>query len=49
MTTALTPWQAVLAAVPSLHLPIVRKSYPSWMRCPACRKRTWVRVAVRLP
>lgn len=49
VTTSLTPWRAMLAAVPSLHLPIVRKSYPSWMRCPACRKRTWVRVAVRLP
>jgi hypothetical protein len=48
-TTVLSPWQALVAAVPSLHLPLLRKGFPSWMRCPACRRRTWVRVGLRLP
>lgn len=48
LSTAVTPWQAVVAAVPSLHLPVLRKEFPSWMRCPACRRRTWVRVGIRL-
>ncbi|MGQ0632672.1 MAG: hypothetical protein ACT4P1_16775 [Sporichthyaceae bacterium] len=43
-TTALTPRQVLSAAIPSVHLPILRRSYPSLMRCPACRKRRWVRV-----
>jgi len=34
--------------LPSLHLPIVRRGHSSWMRCPACRRRTWVRVGLRL-
>lgn len=45
--SALSPRQALAAAVPSLHLPILRRRYPSWMRCPACRKHQWVRVEVR--
>lgn len=39
---------AFLAAIPSLHLPVVRGQHPSWMRCPACRRRTWVRLGIRL-
>lgn len=36
--------QLVKNALPfSLHLPLVRK-YHSFMRCPACGRRTWVRV-----
>jgi hypothetical protein len=46
-TTAMTVVQALTAAVPSLHLPLLRKHYPSWMRCPACARRTWVRVSAR--
>lgn len=37
------------AALPSLHLPVLRRSHPSLLRCPACRRRTWCRVSVRLP
>jgi hypothetical protein len=48
VSTAVTPWQALVAAVPSVHLPLLRKDFPSWMRCPACRRRTWVRVGIRL-
>jgi uncharacterized protein with PIN domain len=36
--------RAMKLAVPSLHLPGVRREYPSWMRCPACADRTWVRI-----
>jgi hypothetical protein len=37
------------AALPSLHLPVLRRSHPSLLRCPACRRRAWCRVSVRLP
>ena len=37
------------AALPSLHLPVLRRSHPSLLRCPSCRRRTWCRVSVRLP
>jgi uncharacterized protein with PIN domain len=46
--TVLSPAQALRAALPSLHLPIVKRDYPSWMRCPACARRTWVRLSVHL-
>ena len=42
--TPVSPVQLVRAAMPfSLHFPLVRK-YHSFMRCPACGRRTWVRV-----
>jgi hypothetical protein len=47
-TSVATPRQAALLALPSLHLPLLRRTHPSWMRCPACRTRTWVRVGLRL-
>lgn len=47
VTTPVTPRQALLAALPSLHLPVLRREFPSWMRCPACRRRRWVRLAWR--
>lgn len=46
--TVLTPTQALKAALPSIHLPLIKRDYPSWMRCPACEKRTWVRAIVTL-
>ena len=46
-TTALTPLAALRASLPSLHLPVVRRGFPSWMRCPSCARRTWVRVGRR--
>ncbi|WP_019875714.1 hypothetical protein [Sporichthya polymorpha] len=45
--SALSPRQALLAAIPSVHLPILRGKFPSWMRCPACRRHQWVRVDLR--
>jgi hypothetical protein len=47
-TTAVTPRQLVALALPSVHLPLVRRNHVSWMRCPACGRRTWVRVTIRL-
>lgn len=46
-TSLLSPVRALRAAVPSLHLPLLRRRYPSWMRCPACGRRTWVRLGLR--
>lgn len=40
--------QALRAAFPSVHLPILKKGYSSWMRCPACGLHTWVKVSIRL-
>jgi hypothetical protein len=47
-TSTVTPRQLLGLAAPSLHLPLIKRRHPSWMRCPACEKRTWVRLAVRL-
>jgi hypothetical protein len=47
-TSALTPRQALAAALPSVHLPFLRGDHPSWMRCPACGRRTWVRLGLRI-
>jgi hypothetical protein len=41
--SVLSAAQWLRAAVPSLHLPLLKRRYPSWMRCPACRRRTWVK------
>jgi hypothetical protein len=46
--SVLTPAQALALAVPSLHLPYLKKEHGSWMRCPACRRRTWVSVQIQL-
>ena len=42
--TPVSPVQLVRSAFPfSVHLPLLRK-YHSFMRCPSCGRRTWVRV-----
>lgn len=46
-TTPCTPQALLRLAIPSVHLPLLRR-FPSWMRCPACGRRTWVRVGLRL-
>ena len=40
--------QALRLAVPSVHLPFLRSTPWSWMRCPACGRRTWVDVTIQL-
>jgi hypothetical protein len=47
-TSVVTPRRLIGLAAPSVHLPLVKRGYSSWMRCPACGKRTWVRVRLRL-
>ncbi|MGH8891824.1 MAG: hypothetical protein ACRDWY_00720 [Actinomycetes bacterium] len=47
-TSVVTPRGLLRLVVPSLHLPLLRRGHSSWMRCPTCGRRTWVRVAVRL-
>ncbi|HLZ38524.1 MAG TPA: hypothetical protein VKP64_12385 [Mycobacteriales bacterium] len=39
---------AVRAMLPSLYLPVLRRRYDWWLRCPACRRRTWADVSIRL-
>jgi uncharacterized protein with PIN domain len=42
--TPVSPVQLVRSAFPfSVHLPLLRR-YHSFMRCPSCGRRTWVRV-----
>lgn len=45
--SALTPRQLLRNAVPSVHLPLLRRD-ASWMRCPACRRRGWLRARIRV-
>jgi hypothetical protein len=40
--------QALRLAVPSVHLPFLRSTPWSWMRCPACGRRTWIDVMIQL-
>ena len=47
-TSVVTVRSAMSLAVPSLHLPLIKRDYPSWMRCPACRRRTWVRLGLKV-
>jgi len=47
-SSALSARQAVKAALPSIHLPFVRKDHPSFLRCPACGKFSWTRVSIHL-
>jgi uncharacterized protein with PIN domain len=43
-----TPRQLVALSLPSVHLPFVKRGHSSWMRCPACDRRTWVKVSITL-
>jgi hypothetical protein len=45
--TPVSPLDLAKATLPfSLHFPLVKR-YHSYMRCPACGRRTWVRVRFR--
>jgi len=45
-TTAVGARRALAVLLPSLHLPVVRPRFPSLLRCPACRRVRWVRLAL---
>lgn len=47
-SSALSARQAVKAALPSIHLPFIRRDHPSYLRCPACGKFAWTRVSIHL-
>jgi hypothetical protein len=47
-TSVVTPRQVLPLAVPSVHLPLIKRGHPSWMRCPACGRRAWVRLGLNL-
>lgn len=47
-TTAVGGWRALWVLAPSLHLPWLRRGHPSLLRCPACRRPSWVRLRLRL-
>jgi uncharacterized protein with PIN domain len=47
-TSALNLRQAAMALLPSAHLPLLRKDHPSFLRCPACKKLTWVKVGLQI-
>ncbi len=47
-TSVLSMSQAARAALPSVHLPVLRRRYPSWVRCPVCKRHTWARLTIRL-
>jgi hypothetical protein len=38
--------RALLLLAPSLHLPLIRPRHPSLLRCPACHRISWVRLAL---
>ncbi|MFL6070886.1 MAG: hypothetical protein ACJ73L_08430 [Actinomycetes bacterium] len=47
--TVLSPAAALKHAVPSLHVPYLKRGHGSWMRCPACHRHQWVSVQIQLP
>jgi hypothetical protein len=47
--TVLSPAAALKHAVPSLHVPYLKRGHGSWMRCPACHTHQWVSVHIQLP
>jgi hypothetical protein len=48
VTSVLGLRQALHLAIPSLHLPILKRDYPSFARCPGCRRFTWLRIQLVL-
>jgi predicted RNA-binding Zn-ribbon protein involved in translation (DUF1610 family) len=47
--SVLSATAALRHALPSLHLPFLKRKNGSWMHCPACGKHTWVSVQIQLP
>lgn len=47
-TSVIGPRRLLGLVAPSVHLPLIKRGHPSWMRCPSCGNRTWVRLGVRL-
>ncbi len=47
-TCLLGAWRALRALTPSMHLPVMRQRHFSLVRCPVCRRVSWVRLALQL-
>ncbi|EIV95718.1 hypothetical protein [Frankia sp. QA3] len=47
-TSLLGAKQALWILTPSVHLPLVRPRHPSLLRCPTCRRMSWVRLGLHL-
>ncbi|ETA01268.1 hypothetical protein ThrDRAFT_04411 [Frankia casuarinae] len=45
-TSSLGAWHALRVLTPSVHLPLVRLRHPSLVRCPSCRRLSWVRLGL---
>jgi hypothetical protein len=48
VTSVLGMRQALRLAIPSLHLLVLKRDYPSFARCPECHQFTWLRIKVVL-
>jgi hypothetical protein len=48
VASAVDPLSAIGLLIPSLHLPVIKRGAASWMKCPACRDRTWVSLSVHI-
>jgi hypothetical protein len=47
-TSVLSPSQAGRLLLTTVHMPGVRRHHVSWVRCPACSKRSWSRLKIQL-
>ena len=47
-TSVLTPFKAGRLLMTTVHAPGLRRSHVSWVRCPACGKRSWSRLKLRV-
>jgi hypothetical protein len=47
-TSVLSPTQAGRLLLTTVHVPGLRRHHVSWVRCPACGKRSWSRLKLRV-
>jgi hypothetical protein len=47
-TSVLSPSQAGRLLMTTVHVPGLRRHHVSWVRCPACGKRSWSRLKLRV-
>jgi hypothetical protein len=47
-TSVLSPSQAGRLLLTTVHAPGLRRHHVSWVRCPACSKRSWSRLKLRV-
>ncbi|MDQ1635527.1 MAG: hypothetical protein QOJ32_2336 [Frankiaceae bacterium] len=47
-TSVLSPSQAGRLLLTTVHMPGVRRHHVSWVKCPACGRRSWSRLKLQL-